>query len=530
MYCVIGSGPAAIAATVALVKTGRKVTILDVGKTLEPERQEILARLSNQAPGQWNAEDLASLQGGDQKTRQGKIHSKFIYGSAYPYGDTAAEPVVANLARTPFNYSMAYGGFSNAWGASLLPAHEKDITDWPLALNDLEPHYRAVLDFMPSTAVEDELENLLPRHTSRDRPLRSSRQAAAFLRDLQHQQRRLEDRRIYFGKSRMAVAVSQGAKRECTYCGLCLYGCPYSLIYSTTQMLDDLIREGKVRYVCGQKVEKIEVVSGGVLIHARGASNAIVEIFRAERVFVGAGVLPTASIVLQSLEAFHVPIPLLDSQYFIYPFFRFAQTAGVEKEALHSLAQAFLEINDSRVSRHLVHIEVFSYSDFLRRALLETPLRFILKNRWVANQLLGRLLVLQGFLHSDDSGSLTVELRHDAPRGPKLHITPHPNRHALWVSIKAGLKLMASTFALRGMPVLPAIQFAEPGRSYHSGGTFPMRAEPSQFETDIFGQLPGLKRVHLIDASVFSSIPATTITLTVMANAHRIASQVATEF
>jgi len=33
--------------------------------------------------------------------------------------------------------------------------------------------------------------------------------------------------------------------------------------------------------------------------------------------------------------------------------------------------------------------------------------------------------------------------------------------------------------------------------------------------------------VHLLDASVFPSIPATTITLTVMANAHRIATQAA---
>jgi len=69
------------------------------------------------------------------------------------------------------------------------------------------------------------------------------------------------------------------------------------------------------------------------------------------------------------------------------------------------------------------------------------------------------------------------------------------------------------------------MQFAEPGRSYHSGGTFPMRRAPGRLETDTLGQLPGLPAVHFIDASIFPSIPATTITLTVMANAHRIATQ-----
>jgi choline dehydrogenase-like flavoprotein len=80
---------------------------------------------------------------------------------------------------------------------------------------------------------------------------------------------------------------------------------------------------------------------------------------------------------------------------------------------------------------------------------------------------------------------------------------------------------------LGGLPVVPAMQFAEPGRSYHSGGTFPMRRSPGRLETDVLGQLPGLPGVHFVDASVFPSIPATTITLTVMANAHRIATQAA---
>jgi choline dehydrogenase-like flavoprotein len=137
------------------------------------------------------------------------------------------------------------------------------------------------------------------------------------------------------------------------------------------------------------------------------------------------------------------------------------------------------------------------------------------------------LLVVQGFLHSHDSGSLRLTLRKNAAGEARLQVDPQPSKRALWGSIKAGLKLVANAFSLGGLPVVPAIQFAEPGRSYHSGGTFPMRKNPGKFETDILGQPTGLERVHLLDASVFPSIPATTITLTVMANAHRIATQVA---
>jgi choline dehydrogenase-like flavoprotein len=246
--------------------------------------------------------------------------------------------------------------------------------------------------------------------------------------------------------------------------------------------------------------------------------------FQAARVFVGAGVLPTAWLTLHSLGAYDETVEMLDSQYFIYPFFRLRRTPGVQAEALHSLAQAFVEIDDPAVSRHLVHLEIFSFSDFLRRALLATPLRFFLRIPWIAEQMFGRLLVVQGFLHSKDSGRLRLSLRKSGADRPRLHVEPEPSRHAWWASIKAGLKLVANARLLGGAPVVPAIQFAEPGRSYHSGGTFPMRAKPGKFETDTLGQPTGLPRVHLLDASVFPSIPATTITLTVMANAHRIAS------
>jgi choline dehydrogenase-like flavoprotein len=68
------------------------------------------------------------------------------------------------------------------------------------------------------------------------------------------------------------------------------------------------------------------------------------------------------------------------------------------------------------------------------------------------------------------------------------------------------------------------VQIAEPGRGFHSGGSFPMRKNPGPFETDILGRPHGFQRVHAVDATVFPTIPATTITLSAMANAHRIGS------
>ncbi len=66
-----------------------------------------------------------------------------------------------------------------------------------------------------------------------------------------------------------------------------------------------------------------------------------------------------------------------------------------------------------------------------------------------------------------------------------------------------------------------------PGKSYHFGGSFPHRLSPvdGPLTTDAEGRLRQWSRIHLIDASVFPTVPATTFTLTIMANAHRIATE-----
>jgi choline dehydrogenase-like flavoprotein len=75
------------------------------------------------------------------------------------------------------------------------------------------------------------------------------------------------------------------------------------------------------------------------------------------------------------------------------------------------------------------------------------------------------------------------------------------------------------------LPMTPFSHNGTVGSSFHCGSTFPMRDKPIGLESDTLGRLAGLRRVFIVDASVFPSIPATTITLSVMANAHRIAME-----
>jgi choline dehydrogenase-like flavoprotein len=165
---------------------------------------------------------------------------------------------------------------------------------------------------------------------------------------------------------------------------------------------------------------------------------------------------------------------------------------------------------------------LYSYGPLYRAVVDGSPLRFAPP---LGAALLERLLTLQGYLHSDVSARLALSLR----RGPGACATlvvegrPRPETRPTLRRLEARLRALGPL--MRARPIPFAMKVAAPGKSYHTGGTFPMRRDPGPLDSDLLGRPMGLARVHLVDASVFPSVPATNLTLTVMANAYRIASE-----
>jgi choline dehydrogenase-like flavoprotein len=151
-----------------------------------------------------------------------------------------------------------------------------------------------------------------------------------------------------------------------------------------------------------------------------------------------------------------------------------------------------------------------------------------LHRRLPLDALIGRMWIGQGYLHSSLSpGISTVLTKPSNGRGSRLLLagTKSPDTPSRVRGVVR--KLWAAKSAFRMIPMAPAVKLGEAGRGYHAGGSFPMRSRPGPFETDILGRPHGFERVHLVDATTFPSIPASTVTLTVLANAHRIGSAVA---
>ena len=524
MIVIVGSGPAGIAAAHALADAGKEVAIMDVGKTLEPDLDKLRHKMALQDHRSWSDEDIKKIEG-TRSSRKEAIHTKLSYGSSFA---TDTDPEISGIAwryKNGFSISHARGGLSNIWGSAILPYRQEDIQDWPISIADLEPHYAAVMRFVPGVTYDDDLALLLPSRSNAPQNLELSRQGSVFFDHVNRHREQLRSKGIVVGKSRVAVdANGIFSGKSCTYCGLCLSGCPHQLIYSSSHSISSLIAKG-VKYMPGHLVERFVSVNNVLKIQGKRIASGSSFSVDVDRIFLASGVLPTARIVLESLGLYDRPIYLKDSQYFIIPLLQFEKTTGIEKEDLHTLSQAFLEIDDPEISRGLIHLQLYGYSRFLKSELERTFLKYPLKHPKIRDAFLGRLLIAQGFLHSDESGQLELVLKKQSSITSGKLLVSHSRGFSTNVTIARVVgKLFASSLQLGCVPLVPGIKIPKPGNGYHSGGTFPMGKYASDFQTDILGRLHGFEKVHLVDASVLPSIPATSITLSIMANAHRIAS------
>jgi choline dehydrogenase-like flavoprotein len=515
---VIGSGPAGVAAASALLARGREVLMLDAGLALEPERHALRERLAAREPHDWRDSERAALW--PARSEQSDLMRPF--GSDFPFRDPVGFFGPIGPPRgIDLRPSFATGGLSNGWGASVLPYRSEDIADWPIGTEDLAPHYQQLREFVPIAATRDDLAALFPALAiAQDSGLAPSSQAEELLRRLARHRDRLREAGLHFGRARVAAHAP-----SCRRCRMCLHGCPYGAIYSASATVTELLRNDRFRYRRGWHATRFEEAGGRVRLRGTSLADGSVLEASGERLFVACGVLPTARLVLASLERFDAPLRLLDSQHCYLPMLHgWSPSPDPADEPLHTLTQAFLELIDPEIDRHTVHVQLYTHNDFYAADMRK---RFGAAAGLVGPliaQLSRRLIVAQAFLHSDVSPEMRLTLLRTR-EGEYLQIGRCDNPAATATLRRVRRRLFAALRRVGLWPLLPLTRTGAVGSSFHCGGSFPMRAAPSGLESDVLGRPAGLARVHLVDASVFPSIPATTITLSVMANAHRIATR-----
>ena len=518
---IIGSGPSAAGAALAYAGTPDvTITVVDLGVTLEADHLAARDRLAGSPEAAWDTGDLDLIQHQPVAVGGSKLPQKRTYGSNFPFRNVGQQDGLPTVdgATAPV-VSGAFGGFSNVWGAQTMPFSRSTFDAWPISFDTMTPHYVTALTEMKVTGVHDALDTLFP-HLAPLTPLPPvSARTTAVLDGFAKRRAEVESLGITVGHARLALNAP-----SCSRCGLCMTGCPDQLIYSSSQTFSRLIENGTVHYRSGLMALRVDEDDQGPVAVVRDTRTGATEHLRADRIFIGCGGLGTTRLVLGSLPQATHRLELLESVQFLLPAVSLRGAGDLKADRDFTLNQFNMVYDDTGTGLDLVQVHFYPNNPAMERAfptLVQHP-----SMAGIRRTALRRLSVGLGYLPSWASPTITLSAQRGGAdslpsitlerENPKL--PPPMLRRFLGAMSKAAPSLDL-------WPVLPMVSVSAATKSYHFGGTFPHATTSGGYRSDRLGRLDRWSNIHLIDGSVFPSVPATTFTLTVMANAHRIATE-----
>jgi choline dehydrogenase-like flavoprotein len=527
---IIGSGPAAAAAVLALSeKPDEKITVFDPGTVLDAETQEVISRLSKLRVDDWDEEHVRRVSLQAKQVQPDSLPEKRSYGSDFPFVNKGQLDGVHSEGRVNSAViSSAYGGFSNVWGAQIMPFSAATFKGWPFDFSDMEEHYRTILGHIPFAGESDDLEEWFPLIGSPDPLPPLAPRTQMVLANYDRHRDRVRSTGITIGRARLAFSAP-----KCQPCGLCMTGCPRSLIFSAAHSFDRFRRSGRIDYHSGLLAVRVDQEADTAVVEARELSSGRIQRFTADRVFVGCGAVGTTRLILGSLGS-DQPVHLSESAQFVLPMMSMKPTPDPRTRREFTLNQFNMVIvrDDEGFDVTQIHFYPFNqaYYDALPGFLQHRAAAF------VTDRLLSRLTVGLGYLPSWASPKVRVTAQVSATPDelPQITLTSEgfSDAKARGKDLPPMLadvikRIWSAAPYLDLWPVTPQMLWSGAAKSYHFGGSFPHASEPDtgSATTDRLGRLARWDRIHLIDGSVFPNVPATTFTLTVMANSHRIACE-----
>lgn len=503
-YIIIGSGPSAISCAHALIEKGIKPLLIDYGDLPPKDHQFITNENRRSLLGAKDFKWTDSEENEDIVKESSNFKEQYFYKSS--------SSLVKSTENSVLNISLAKGGLSNLWGGACLPVDKDDIDSWPIGDKDLEPYYKKVAGFMKISGEKDSFQgDFNPKCTSTYRyPLRG--QVKHFLEHLDKGRDLFSKVGVRYGRSHLAIDPSIDHK-DPEY--------NYGPIFNGSNEINRLVEANKIDYLPGIKIQSFSEEEGKVNVSGIRTSNNRTEVFKGKKVFIATGPVSTALIVMNSTKQSNIKIKLKTNQNVFLPFLTFRRF----KKALidNDLAQAFIEIKNKNTSDRNIHVQVYEYGDYILEPIKRIFGDYTKYLKYLFAPIFERIIVFQVMLHSDFSDEVYIQKCDESSRVISQGISSKVPRN----KFKNMIKFINSKARLFGGFTSKLIMFVDPpGASNHLGCSFPMSLNPKGIESDTLGRINSCENVHIVDSSILPSLPAPTITYTIMANAYRIAETV----
>jgi hypothetical protein len=295
--------------------------------------------------------------------------------------------------------------------------------------------------------------------------------------------------------------------------------------YRSWITMDVLTDAGAVEYLGGRLVTRFEERPDAVVVEALRTDGER-ERFGARRLVLAPGALGTARIVLRSLDGPDRRLPLLSNPYTYLPCVQPRMLGRPIAARKPSFSPLIMYHQPRGPDGEILQAAFFSYRSLLLFKLArEVPLAFH-DARKVIHELLSSFTIA-GVHHPDhgDASRTVWRVPHaDSPTDDALAASYRLREDEQRANDRREA-LLARTLRRLGCFPLKTIRTPH-GASIHYGGTLPVSDREARFTLDADGRLTGTRRVYVADGSGLRYLPAKGITLTLMANAHRVAAGV----
>lgn len=509
---IVGAGPAGTSAALALRACGRRVRLVDAGSARvawPPAGEALSLRFADREQWRWQLgpgfEALAAPAGNSPKLRVPGFQSIFR-------GYAAANRIVGEDGFQVVG-ALAAGGLSNAWGCGVAAFDDASLAPLDGAEREaLRASYARVATRIGISGREDDaLAAYLGVDAWADPGVPLDALHAALWR-----QRDALPRGLRLGRARVAVTTSdRDGRGACDLSGMCLWGCARRATWNAALDAERLAADPGVDFVAGWVAERLRRDGDGWRVEGRGRDGP--QAFHARRVLLAAGTLATTRLALTAVDA---PAELAMQSNPMAAFLLAVPRAfGRRHERAFGLAQLSFAIDAPGLPEgfgNLFSTAGLPVSEFLAhmplsRAAALPLLRALLPASIVGNVFLPgawsrhRLVYRDGHLHVHAGHAPGLDAAMDAVR-----------RH------------LAAGFRRTGAWMLPgSFVVGTPGADIHYAATLPMRKQPRVHECGTDGQVAGLPGVHAVDGASLPTLPARAHTLSLMANADRIARTLA---
>ncbi|WP_434715165.1 FAD-dependent oxidoreductase (plasmid) [Rhizobium sp. YTUHZ045] len=494
-FIIIGSGPAGVSAAFPLIAAGRRVLMLDAGNDVGSQEESRSVRVLGK--------DMESLRADDGSSP--KLQTPVSRGILERFRRDSG---IDGAGFLPIG-SFARGGLSNVWGAQISYLDAEDIADWPIDIASLQRSYERISERIGIARNADftanaDGESVLPLGATAAHVLHRHKVAKPASGSFR-----------LFPAVNAILSQTRPGRAACDLRGDCLYGCPSGAIYNSRQDLLLLRKSPHFRLLDNMRVVSLTRNAGWTVATADGSS------FSAPRIILAAGVLGTAALLADHLPIEEQGLRLLNSPTLAIPLLSPARLLR-SSTPTHSLAQLGLSLRYGGGTSDYVTGAIYEVGSLPAQSFINRMPLGRRAGRAAFETIAGSLLVATIYYPGDQSRSY---IHREATTGKRLTIRGG-FADGFDISAEALKRTLRREWKRLGLIQLPGASLAEPGVDAHFAGTLPMGAS-GPFGTSADGELnlhPGL---HIVDGSIIPHLSSKYITMTIMANADRIAHRLA---